>query len=83
MLLFLDHILCRSAHFVRDALRASRAVLAIKKSVAKLFLKTLYNLGLHIEFGLCDVISLQYGGIHDSHFKHIQTTITSLFLGQF
>ena len=23
--------------------------------------------------------SLQYGGIHDSHFKHIQTTITSLF----
>ena len=30
MLLFLDHILCRRAHFVRDALRASRAVLAIK-----------------------------------------------------
>ena len=27
--------------------------------------------------------SLQYGGIHDSHFKHIQTTITSLFPGQF
>ena len=29
--------------------------------------------------------SLQYGGIHDSHFKyiHIQTTITSLFLGWF
>ena len=27
--------------------------------------------------------SLQYGGIHDSHFKYIQTTITSLFLDQF
>ena len=27
--------------------------------------------------------SLQYGGIHDSHFKYIQTTITSLFLGRF
>ena len=26
---------------------------------------------------------LQYGGIHDSHLKYIQTTITSLFLGQF
>ena len=29
MLLFLDHILYRRAHFVRDALRASRAALAI------------------------------------------------------
>ena len=28
MLLFLDHILCRRTHFVRDALQASRAVLA-------------------------------------------------------
>ena len=27
--------------------------------------------------------SLQYGGIHDNDFKYIQTTITSLFLGQF
>ena len=27
--------------------------------------------------------SLQYGGIHDSHFKYIQTTVTSLFLGRF
>ena len=27
--------------------------------------------------------SLQYGGIHDSHFKYIQTTIISLFLGWF
>ena len=26
--------------------------------------------------------SLQYGGIHDSYFKYIQTTITFLFLGQ-
>ena len=26
--------------------------------------------------------SLQYGGIHDSHFIYIQTTITSLFLGR-
>ena len=29
MLLFLDHILYRRAHFVRDALYTSRAVLAI------------------------------------------------------
>ena len=27
--------------------------------------------------------SLKYGGIHDSHFEYIQTTITSLFLGRF
>ena len=27
--------------------------------------------------------SLKYGGIHDGHFEYIQTTITSLFLGQF
>ena len=27
--------------------------------------------------------SLQYGAIHDSHFKYIQTTINSLFLGRF
>ena len=26
--------------------------------------------------------SLKYGGIHDSHFEYIQTTVTSLFLGQ-
>ena len=30
VLLFLDHILYRRAHFVCDALRASRSVLAIK-----------------------------------------------------
>ena len=27
--------------------------------------------------------SLQYGGIHDSHLKYIQTTIASFFLGWF
>ena len=27
--------------------------------------------------------SLQYGGIHDSHFKYIQITLTSLFQGRF
>ena len=31
MLLFLDHIHCRRAHFVHDALHESRAVLAIIK----------------------------------------------------
>ena len=27
--------------------------------------------------------SLNYGGIHDSHFEYIQTTVTSLFRGDF
>ena len=27
--------------------------------------------------------SLKYGGIHDSHFEYIQTTVISSFLGQF
>ena len=34
LLLFLDHILYRRAHFVRDALRSSRAVLAIIRGIA-------------------------------------------------
>ena len=34
MLLFLDHILYRRAHFVRDELRASRAVLAIRQGTS-------------------------------------------------
>ena len=33
MLLFLDHILYHRAHFVRDVLRASRAVLAMNHSI--------------------------------------------------
>ena len=54
-----------------------------KKSVAKLFLKT-FIIWFRI-FNLDRVTSqtLQYGGIHDSHFKYIQTIITSLFLGRF
>ena len=27
--------------------------------------------------------NLKYGGIHDSHFEYIQTTVCSLFLGRF
>ena len=47
------------------------------------FLKTLYNFVCLFNLGCVTSQSLQYGGIHDSLFKHIQTPITSLFLGRF
>ena len=54
-----------------------------KKFVAKFFLETLYNFFCISNLGYVTSQSIQYGGIHDSHFKYIQNTITSLFLGRF
>ena len=56
--------------------------LKIKKNVAKLYLKILYNRFCIFNLGCVTSKSLQYGGIHDSHFINIQTTITFLFPGR-
>ena len=49
-----------------------------------MFSKTLYIIWFCIfNLGCVTSQSLKYGGIHDSHFEYIQTTVTSLFLGRF
>ena len=54
-----------------------------KNICSKIILKTPYNLVCIFYLGCVTSQILQYGAIHDSHLKHIQTTITSLFLGRF
>ena len=52
-----------------------------KTIYSKIILKTLFNLVFALNLDCVTSQSLQYGGIYDSYFKYIQTTITSLFLG--
>ena len=63
-------------------------VTKIKKKIWKFCSKIILENPLKIWFcifnlGCVTSQSLQYGDIHDSHFKYIQTSITSLFLGRF
>ena len=52
-----------------------------KNIVAKVFLKPFIIWFCIFNLGWVMSQSLQYGGVHDSHFKYIQTIVTSLFLG--